>query len=203
MVIGYIRISTDKQEMDGQRLAILEYAQKEKLAVDELIEVEASSRRCQHIRRLDELLGKVRAGDTIIVAALDRLGRSTGEVVMLVNNLLAAGVAVHAVKQGLRLGGALDMSGKITVTVLALLADLERDMISSRTKAGLQAVKAAGKCLGKRCGTIQASRLDQHRAEIERLLAAHVAMAAIARLVGTSRSNLMHYLRTRSVSPAK
>lgn len=201
MIIGYIRVSTNSQDVDGQRLAILEYARLEQMQVTEIIEVEASSRRNHRTRRLNDLTAKVTAGDTIIVAALDRLGRSTGEVVNLVNDIISAGIALHVVKQQLRLGGGeLDIPGKIMVTVLALLADLERDMISSRTKAGLHARKAAGVVLGKPRGTIQASGLDRHRPDIERLIAARVSVAAIARLVGSSRSNLTRYIKTRSIN---
>lgn len=200
MVIGYVRVSTDKQDVDSQRLAILEYARGERLVVDEMIEVEASSRRNHRQRRIDELFDKVRPGDTIIVYALDRLGRSTSDVIGLVNKLIASGVALHAIKQGFRLGGGeLDIADKVMVTIFALLADLERDMISSRTRAGLIARKAAGVILGKRSGTIQKSKLDTHRPEIERLLAANVAVSAIARVCGTSRSNLVHYLKTRAI----
>lgn len=200
-VIGYVRVSTTRQDADNQRHEILEYTNKRQLHVEEFIETENSSRKDKKQRRIDELLGKLQPGDTLIVSELSRLGRSTSEVIELVNELIAKQVQFIAIKQELHISGEHDMQTKVMVTMFSLFAELERDIISQRTKAALAAKKARGKRLGKPKGTLQASKLDPHRDRIIECLKYGVAKSAIARMVGTSRTNLVKYIQTRGLEP--
>ena len=200
--MGYIRVSTDKQDADNQRLTILDYARGRKIHVDDFISVEISSRKSQTARKIDELLIRLSAGDTLIVTELSRLARSTVEVINLVNQLVNQRIGLSVLKQGLHIpvnGEKMDANAKTVVTMFGLMAELERDMISERTKMGLAARKAAGIKLGKPKGTLQASKLDEKREAIEELLKHKVSKAAIARMMGTSRGNLLSYLRTRQI----
>ena len=158
-----------------------------------------TSRKDKRQRRIEELLGKLQPGDTLIVSELSRLGRSTSEVIELVNELIAKQVQFIAIKQGLHISGQHDMQTKVMVTMFSLFAELERDIISQRTKAALAAKKAGGKRLGKPKGTLQASKLDPHREQIIECLEYGVAKSAIARMVGTSRTNLVKYIKTRGL----
>jgi DNA invertase Pin-like site-specific DNA recombinase len=202
--IAYIRASTNSQDVKNQRHEILEYGHREGIQVDEFIEVTVSSRKSSRQRRIEELQEKVNAGDLIIVTELSRLGRSTGEVILLINQLIAAEVDVIVIKQNLRLGtGFQDVASKITVTLLALFAEIERDFISHRTKEALAAKKAQGVVLGKPKGTIQSSMYDKDKERIRELLALGVPQKRIVEAhlgYGTPKS-LSYYIRTRKLRP--
>lgn len=157
--IAYIRASTDKQEVDNQRLEILEYARKRDLKVDDFIQVTMSSKRTTKQRRIDEMMEKLDGSGILIATELSRLGRSTAEVIELVNQLIKRNVRVIFTKQNLDITGH-DMSSKIIVTMFSLFAELERDLISLRTKEALAAKKSKGIQLGKPKGTIQKSMYD-------------------------------------------
>ena len=202
-VMGYVRVSTSKQDADHQRHEILEYANQNHLHVDEFIEIEISSRKDPKQRRIEELIGRLQPGDTLIVSELSRLGRSTSEVIDIVNELIAKEITFIAIKQGLHIAGPHDMQSKMMVTMFSLFAELERDIISERTKAALAAKKASGRTLGKPRGTLQASKLDPHRERIVEFLKHGVAKSAIARMLGTSRTNLTNYIKTRGLDVPK
>ena len=114
--VAYIRVSTDKQDLANQKLEILEYARRNKMTVDEFIEITVSSRKTSKQRRIDELLDKLADSDALIVTELSRLGRSTSEVIALVNELVQRNVRTIIIKQNLDLHKH-DMSSKIIVTL--------------------------------------------------------------------------------------
>ena len=99
--VAYIRASTDKQDLNNQKLEILEYARQHSLKVDEFIEITISSRKTSKQRRIDELLGKLADSDVLIVTELSRLGRSTSEVIALINELVQRTVRTIIIKQNL------------------------------------------------------------------------------------------------------
>lgn len=158
--VAYIRASTDKQDVDNQKLEILEYARKHDLKVDEFIEITISSKRTTKQRRIDEMMQKLEGSGILIATELSRLGRSTAEVITLVNQLLKQNVRVILTKQNLDITTH-DMASKIIVTLFSLFGELERDLISLRTKEALAAKKAKGIRLGKPKGTIQKSMYDK------------------------------------------
>ena len=198
-VIGYVRVSKARQDDNNQKHEILEYANNNRLHVDDFIEVETSSRRDKKQRRIDELMNELEPSDTLIVSELSRLGRSTSEVIDIVNGLIAKEIKFIAIKQGLNISGQHDMQTKVMVAMFRLFAELERDIISERTKATLAARKAGGKKLGKPKGTLQESKLDPHRERIKEFLQHGVAKSAIARMFGTSRTNLVNFIKTRKL----
>lgn len=170
-IIAYIRASTLVQNVNHQRHEILEFANRQAWHVDDFIEVNRSSRHTSRQRRIEELLHRLQPGDTLLVTELSRLGRSTGEVILLINQLLDHGITVVIIKQNLHIGqGLQDVTAKVMITLLALFAEIERDFISLRTKEALAAKKAQGVLLGKPKGTIQASMYDKDRDRIEELL---------------------------------
>lgn len=201
-ILAYIRVSTVQQDVSNQRYEILEFARRQDMIVADYIEVEMSSRCDRASRRIDELLERMKRGDTIIVAELSRLGRSTVEVVELVNRLVSTGIGLICIKQGLRIASdinKMDMQSKVTITMFSLFSELERDLISERTKQALASKKSQGVKLGKPRGTIQASRLDDRKDAIKELLKHKVSHSAVARMMGCSRTALVSYASSRGL----
>lgn len=133
-----IRTSTDKQDLGNQKLEILEWAWKKDLKIDEFVEITISSRKTKKQRRIEEVLEMLADSDTLVVTELSRLGRSTAEVIALINELVARNIWVIILKQNLDISQH-DMSSKIVITLFSLFAELERDLISLRTKEALAA----------------------------------------------------------------
>jgi len=200
--LAYIRASTGKQDVQNQRHEILEYGNRQGVRIDEFMEVTLSSRHSSRKRRMEELQERLEPGDTLLVTELSRLGRSTGEVIILINELVAYGITIIILKQNLRLSDALqNMTSKVMVTLLALFAEIERDFISLRTKEALASKKAQGVVLGKPKGTIQASMYDKDRKRIQELLSLGVPQKRIIEnhlQYGTTKS-LSYYIRTREL----
>jgi DNA invertase Pin-like site-specific DNA recombinase len=183
--IAYIRASTDKQDLNNQKLEIFEFAKKNKLEVDDFIQMTISSRKTTKERRIDEMLSVLDDADTLIVTELSRLGRSTAEVIGLVNELIKKQVRVIAIKQNLDMKQH-DMNSKIMITLFSLFAELERDLISLRTKEALASKKAQGIRLGKPKGTVQKSKFDKDVVKIKELLVLGLSVRKIATFLGYS-----------------
>jgi DNA invertase Pin-like site-specific DNA recombinase len=201
-VVAYLRTSTDKQDLNNQKLEVLEYARRKKIHIDDFIALSISSRKSPRDRRLEELVAQLHAGDTLIVTELSRLGRSTGEVITLIDTLLAAGIGVVVIRQKLGLDHTRDDIQSITmITMLSLFAQLERLMISQRTKEALAAKKAQGVVLGKPKGTLQQSIYDKDRERIVALLRLGVSARRISRqhLRYGYPSSLDYYINTRKL----
>ncbi len=147
-VFAYLRVSTVKQDLDNQVLEINQYCEREGLKVNDWIKVEISSRRSKEDRGIVGLLDGLRNGDTLIVSELSRLGRSLKEILEIVNELIKKHVRFIAIKQGMVINGRNDMATKVMIAMFGLLAEIERDLISERTKNGLARAKAEGKRLG-------------------------------------------------------
>lgn len=184
-IVAYLRASTDKQDLSHQKLEILEFARRQGLRVDEHIELTISSRKTSKQRRIDELAQMLDETDTLIVTELSRLGRSTAEVIALVNALVERNIRVITIKQNLDISGQ-DMNSKIIITLFSLFAELERDLISLRTREALAAKKAQGRPLGKPKGTLQKSKFDQDVARIKELLGYGLSVRKIAKVLGYS-----------------
>jgi len=200
-VLAYLRVSTDTQDLNTQRLAILEWANPRGIRVDSWIEATISSRKTLKERRIEELLNKLNPDDTLLVSELSRLGRSVVEIIELVNEFARRKINLIVVKQGieLRAGNKQDMGTKVMLTVFSLLAELERDLISERTKMALARIKAEGKKLGRPKGRTGKSKLDGKEDAIRELLAKGVTKANIARILDCSRSCLVNFIRSRKL----
>ncbi len=199
--IAYIRTSTDKQDLNNQKLEIFEFAKKQALEVDDFIEMTISSRKTSKERRIDEMLSVLDDADTLIVTELSRLGRSTAEVIGLVNELIKKQVRVIAIKQNLDIKQH-DMNSKVMITLFSLFSELERDLISLRTKDALASKKAQGIVLGKPKGTIQKSKFDKNVDKIRELLMLGLSIRKIAIFLGYSNHiGLNTYIKKRQLRP--
>lgn len=201
-IVAYLRASTDKQDLSHQKLEILEFARRQGLRVDEYVEITISSRKTSKQRRIDELAQMLDEADTLIVTELSRLGRSTAEVIALVNALVERNIRVITLKQNLDISRQ-EMNSKIIITLFSLFAELERDLISLRTKEALAAKKAQGRPLGKPKGTLQKSKFDQDVARIKELLGYGLSVRKIAKVLGySSHIALNTYINKRGLHPA-
>lgn len=198
-IVAYLRASTNKQDLSNQKLEILEFARNKKLNISDFVEITISSRKTSKQRRIDELVEILNEADTLIVTELSRLGRSTAEVIALVNALVNRNVRLIIIKQNLDIHQH-DMNSKIIITLFSLFAELERDLISLRTKEALSAKKSQGVILGKPKGTIQKSKFDKHLEKIKELLNYGLSGRKIANVLGySSHIALNTYIKKRGL----
>lgn len=181
-VIGYIRVSTDKQDLDTQRHLLLEYARRHHLIIDEFVDIEVSSRKSKADRRLDELSAKMLAGDLLLVAELSRLGREMLQVLNIINELNEKGVEITFIQQPeLSTSGP---HGKLLLAIYSYFAEAERTFISMRVKQGLAAARVKGVKLGRPPGSRNRERvLDADRDRILRYLQRGVDLANIRKII--------------------
>ncbi len=198
--IGYLRVSKDSQDVKNQKLAIHDFAHKEGLGVDDFLPVTVSSRKSTRERKIDELLARLASGDTLIVSEISRLGRNVGEIITTIDVLVKEKIKFIAIKENIRLNGTKDMQSKVMVTMFSLFAEIERDLISQRTKEGLAAARAAGKVLGRPKGSLGKSKLDGREEEIKEFLSKGVSKAAIAKITGVSPPTLYNFIKTRKLA---
>jgi DNA invertase Pin-like site-specific DNA recombinase len=185
MIYGYVRVSTQEQSIDGQKNAISRYCIDHKIMVDEWIELEMSSRKSTQLRRIDELLEKLSPDDIVIASELSRLGRSIKETLSTIETIVQQKKArLILIKQNLDLNPKTknNVADKVLITVFSMLAELERDFISERTKEGLRARVAKGIKLGKPKGTIQKSMYD---ADKEKILHLHQLGVPVNKIIET------------------
>mgnify|MGYP003607115607 FL=1 len=198
--IGYIRVSTDQQDLQNQRHSILNYTNKNLLSKVEFIEVKMSSRKKDEDRKIDELFQSLKAGDHLIVSELSRIGRSVVNVVTIVNQLIALGVNLHILKEQLFIKpNEQNPFTDFQINIFSAFAQLERDLISKRTKEALQARRANGIKLGKPVGTIQGSIYDKDKEKIKELHSLGVTLTNISKKhlgYGTIKS-LSEYVKNK------
>ncbi|MCR6580372.1 recombinase family protein [Campylobacter insulaenigrae] len=154
MNIAYVRVSTNKQELDSQKLEIMEYCLKNNIILDEILEIKISSTKSQEKRKIKDLKQKLKSGDLLIATELSRLGRSMLEVINLVLELNDNNINFLFLRQ-IELSNFNNPSSKLILSIYAYLAENERDLISKRTKAGLENARASGKQLGRPKGTLK------------------------------------------------
>ncbi len=197
--IAYLRASTEKQDLNNQKLEILEFARKKEVKIDEFVEITMSSRKTSKQRRIDEVLQTLAESDTLVVTELSRLGRSTADVIALINELVERSIRIIILKQNLDLNTH-DMNSKIVITLFSLFAELERDLISARTREALAGKKRQGMKLGKPKGVIQKSKFDSDRERIQELLDLGLSIRKIAKLLGyTNHLALNTYINKRKL----
>ena len=200
--IAYLRVSTNDQDLNNQKYEILKYCQSNDIQVSKFIGIEISSRKSIHKRKITELIDGLSVGDRVVVSELSRLGRSTVEVLSIINSLISKSVEVHAIKQNIRITDNQDIQSKIIVTLFSLFAELERDLISQRTKSALQAKRAAGVKLGRPKGSLGKSVLDGKENLISDFLRKKVSITSIAKILEVSRGTVQNFVISRNLIKA-
>ena len=198
MIIGYIRVSTDKQTTENQRFEILKFADEKNLKIDRWVEETVSGRKKYQDRKLGTLVEDIQKEDIIIVSELSRFGRSLMEVMSLLHKLMEKEAKVFTTKEQYELGN--NINSQVLAFAFSLSAQIERDMISQRTVEALQRKKAEGKKLGRPYGSLsKTTKLTGKEDIIIGFLDKQVPVAAIARLLDVNRITLSNYIKSRKL----
>ena len=198
MTYGYIRVSTDKQTVENQRFEILRFAEENSLSIDGWIDETISGTKNYDKRKLGDLLATVQAGDLIICAELSRLGRNLFMIMEILHICMNKDCRVWTIKDGYRLGD--DIQSKVLAFAFGLSAEIERDLISQRTKEALDRRKAEGVILGRPKGALSKQvKLTGKESAIQILLNEGTSYAQIARLLHVDRSTLTRFVKSRMI----
>ena len=198
MNYGYIRVSSDKQTVENQRFEIINFCEKKEVAIDGWIEETISGTKSYNKRALGRLLKKVKKDDLIICAEISRLGRNLFMIMEILNICMNKGCKVWSIKDGYRLGG--DIQSKVLAFAFGLSAEIERNLISQRTKEALARKKAEGVTLGRPKGRLSSPdkyKLSGKKTLIKELLIAQVSQRKIAKICKVDRNTLARYIKTK------
>lgn len=198
MTIAYIRVSTSKQDIENQKHIILEYANRHKLFIDEFINIKISSRKSIEERKLNNLIDSLNKNDTLIITELSRLGRSVSEVTSIVKTLIEKEIRLISIKESIDTQNKHDINSKVVITMFSLLAELERDLISQRTKEALATKKAQGVKLGRPAGK-GTSKLDKHTEDIKNMVNKGISISSIAKYYNCSWNTVKSFIGNRNL----
>lgn len=197
MIYGYIRVSSDKQTVESQRFEINKFCHRNSMAIDGWIKETISGTKNYNKRELGKLLKKVGKDDLIICAELSRLGRNLFMIMEILNICMTKECRVWTIKDNYRLGD--DIQSKVLAFVFGLSAEIERNLISQRTKEALASKKAEGVVLGRpkgRSTSREHCKLFSKEKLIIELLAAHVSQRHIAEICKVDRNTIARYIHT-------
>ncbi len=194
--IGYLRVSTADQDLEKNKADILAFANSRDPGRVTFVEERASGKTPWRKRKVAEVLENLTRGDTLLVSELSRLGRSMLECMEILSIATHKGVHVYALKGNWQLDDTIQ--SKIIAMAFAMAAEIERDLISSRTREALRARRASGKPLGRPKGPGK-SRLDAFRPEIKALLANGSTQRFIANRYSTTPANLSNWIKKNRI----
>ena len=198
MIFAYIRISSDKQTVENQKFEILKFADKKKLRINEWIEETISGTKRVEDRKLGKLLKRMKKGDTLIVSELSRLGRNLMEVMSILHDCMERNIKVFTIKEGYELGD--NINSKILAFAFSLSAEIERNLISQRTKEALARIKSEGKKLGRPKGSLsKETKLTGKEEIIQDLLRKKVSVSAIGKILVVHRLTVNQFIKSRKL----
>lgn len=193
MIYGYVRVSCVKQTIEHQEFEIKKYAAKNGIYIDNWVEETISSRKSLKQRKLGQLLDNLHDGDIIIACEISRLGRSLLEVMGILQICLTKNCQVITIKENYHLGN--DIQSQVLAFAFGLSAQIERNLISQRTKMSLDNLKASGKRLGRPFGAeAKKLKLSKNAKKIKELLDKNIPKAQIARLMGVQKMTLRRFI---------
>ena len=196
MIYGYIRVSSDKQTVENQRFEISNFCEKNSLTIDVWVEETISGMKRVENRKLGKLLKKMKKGDILICSELSRLGRNLLMIMGVLNECMNRDIQVWTIKDNYRLGS--DINSKVLAFAFGLSAEIERNLISQRTKEALARKKAEGVVLGRPKGSKSAkTKLTGQEKRIKELLDKRVSYSAIGRILGVHRLTVSSFVKQK------
>jgi len=193
---GYIRVSTDKQDRDNQKHGILDFANRNSLMPVEFVEETISSRKKLEERKIWQLLGQMEEGDVLITSEISRLGRSVAEIMRIFTILVEKNITTHIIKGRYKIGGGENkLQSTVLIFAFGLAAEIERELISQRTKEALRRKKAEGVKLGRPIGATGGGKLQEQKEKIVELLEKGLTKTDIAKLIGCHRNSLVKFCK--------
>lgn len=196
MNYGYIRVSSDKQTVENQRFEINQYCERECMHIDGWIEETISGTKAYRTRQLGKLLRRVHKDDVIVCSELSRLGRNLFMIMEILNICMNKECRVYTIKDGYRLGE--DIQSKVLAFAFGLSAEIERNLISQRTKEALARKRAEGVTLGRPFGArskMSCMRAHRHHGQIVRMVKEGYSLYAIAKRLHINRNTLGRYVQ--------
>jgi DNA invertase Pin-like site-specific DNA recombinase len=195
MLVGYVRISTDKQTIKNQRFEILNFVDKKKWVVDKWVEETVSGTRNFKDRLIGQTIHDMDSGDTLVVSELSRLGRSLMEIMSILHNCMERDIKVMSTKEGYELGNSIN--SKVLAFAFSLSAEIERELISQRTKEALARKKREGKKLGRPKGSLaKTTKLTGKEEFIRDMLEKKISISAIGRILGVHRLTVYNFIKS-------
>lgn len=200
MIYGYIRVSSDKQTVENQRFEINNFCERQNLKIDEWIEETISGTKAVEKRQLGKLLKKLPKDDILICSELSRLGRSLFMIMDVLSACMKKEIQLWTIKDNYRLGS--DISSKVLAFAFGLSAEIERNLISQRTKEALARKKAEGVILGRprgRKNNTEKYKLSGKETLISELRKEKVSQRKIAKICKVDRNTLARFLKIMNV----
>jgi len=190
---AYLRVSTETQDIENQKLGILEYCNARQLVPVEFVQETKSGKIAWEEREMGRIIDRLQPGDNLIVSEVSRMARTALQVLNILELAAKKQTSVHIVKNGMVMDGSIQAT--ITATILGLAAQIERDFISMRTKEALAHRKAQGLPMGRPKGPAKHVKLDEHRAQITDYLKKKVSKRSIARIIECSPTTLHTWIK--------
>ena len=202
MIYGYVRVSTAHQNVENGRFEIANFAEKSGFSIDKWVVEQISSRESLSKRKLGAVIKKLKEGDILLTTEISRLGRNLMEIMGILNVCLSKKCQIWTIKENYRLG--FDIQSKVLAFAFGLSAEIERNLISERTKESLHRLKSSGKRLGRPRGSGKAMRrLHSQRERIKALLERGETKREVARIACVSEATLYRFLRVCGVGEAQ
>ena len=199
-ITAYLRVSTDKQTLENQRGEITRFANKNGMTVDKWVEEIVSGKVKDSDRKLGYTLKRMKKGDTLIVSELSRLSRTLLDIMTIMHSLLEKGVTLYSVKENFCLAD--NINSKVILFAFGLAAEIERDLISARTKEALATKKAHGVVLGRKAGDCpKMQMLMENREEILCKYSSGTNISRLCKQYGVSTGTMWKFLnKARSIN---
>lgn len=198
MNFGYIRVSTDKQTTKNQKFEIKNFSKAKNILIDEWIEEKISSTKKLDDRKFGQLLKRMKKGDTLIVSELSRMGRNLMQIMKILHDCMEKDIQVFTIKENYELGN--NINSKVLAFAFGLSAEIERNLISQRTKEALARKKAEGVILGRPIGSKSTTlKLTGKEDEIKKLLKNKISHSAIGRILGVHRLTVTSFAKNNKL----
>ncbi|SEF93984.1 master DNA invertase Mpi family serine-type recombinase [Parabacteroides chinchillae] len=202
MVYGYVRVSTDKQSTDNQRFEIEKFIKARNMRIDSWVDETISGTKGISERQLGKLLKQIRKGDILITTELSRLGRNLMQVMSFLHQCMERDIIVFTVKEGYELGN--NINSKILAFAFSLSAEIERNLISQRTREALARKKTEGTKLGRPKGlSLDQCKLAGKEEIILKFLKEKKTKLYISKKLGVNRQTLRDFMKNHLESPQK